>query len=62
LSREPERANVLIDPRLAVMEIKYNESVPLWMCRLASRFGLEVIRLSKYCTAIDREYYGGELT
>lgn len=62
LVREPERAKVLIDPRLAVMEIKYDESVPLWLCRIVSRFGLDMIRLSKYCTAIDREFYRGGLT
>lgn len=52
----------LVDPRLVVMEIKYSERVPVWLCKLVSSFGFQMIRLSKYCTAVDRAYYDNRLT
>ena len=52
----------LVDPRLVVMEIKYSERVPVWLCKLVSSFGFQMIRLSKYCTAVDKAYYGHRLT
>lgn len=56
----PEKA--LIAPDRTILEIKYNHTVPLWLCRLVARFELRMIRMSKYCTAVDKEYFGGELT
>ena len=52
----------LIQPEQVIMEVKFNERVPLWLCKTISRFGLQLIRLSKYCTAVDREYFHRELT
>ncbi|MFQ5745759.1 MAG: VTC domain-containing protein [Gemmatimonadota bacterium] len=57
-----ETGKYLVDPRLAVMEIKFNERVPLWLLRLVARRGLSLVRLSKYCGAVDREFFGSELT
>lgn len=57
---QPEKA--IVDPDRSILEIKYNHTVPLWLCRLVARFELQMIRMSKYCTAVDKEYYGGELT
>lgn len=62
LSRPFETGKYLVDPRLIILEIKFTERVPAWLCKLVSRFRLQVVRLSKYCTAVDREYYGGRLT
>ena len=60
--RPPETGKHLLDPALAVLEIKYGDSVPLWLCEVVARLELRVVRLSKYCAAIDREHFRGELT
>jgi hypothetical protein len=62
IARPFESGPYVVDPRLVVMEIKFNERAPLWLCKLASRHGLQIIRLSKYCTAVDRAYFGNRLT
>lgn len=49
----------LIDPALCVIEIKYNQRVPAWLLTLVKKHGLEVVRFSKYCAAIDRHAFGG---
>lgn len=59
-ARPLEGGKALLDPRLAVMEIKYNHGVPAWLAALARRHGLELVRISKYCTAVDRELFGGQ--
>ncbi len=58
----PDSGKALIDPSHVIMEIKFDHTVPLWLCAIVRQFGLEMIRMSKYCTAIDREYHGGQLT
>lgn len=52
----------IVDPRTTIMEIKFTGRVPLWLSRLVATHGLQMIRMSKYCTAVDREYYDGQLT
>ncbi|MDH3444733.1 MAG: polyphosphate polymerase domain-containing protein [Deltaproteobacteria bacterium] len=52
----------VIEPELVIIEIKFNERVPLWLCKIIAKFGLQHIRLSKYCTAVDREFFQGTLT
>jgi hypothetical protein len=56
------RGKYLLDPRHAVMEVKYNGRVPMWLSKLISREGFVLQRLSKYCAAIDRVYFRGQLT
>lgn len=58
----PDAGKYLLDPGLEVMEIKFGHSVPLWLCKLVASFGLQVVRLSKYCSAVDREWFRSELT
>ena len=62
LDRKPEPAKALLPPEQVVMEVKYNHTVPLWLCRQIAEFDLQMIRMSKFCTAVDKEYFGGELT
>jgi hypothetical protein len=52
----------IVDPRSTIMEIKFTGRVPLWLSRLVSTNDLQMIRMSKYCSAVDREYYDGQLT
>ena len=60
LVRPFETGKYLLEPRLCVLEIKYNHRVPTWLIALVQKHGLEVVRFSKYCAAIDREYFGGQ--
>lgn len=57
-----ETGKYLIEPEQVIVEVKFNERVPLWLCKAITKFGLQLVRLSKYCTAVDREYFHGELT
>jgi hypothetical protein len=52
----------LVDPRLVVMEIKFSDRVPVWLAKAVRRHQLQMVRLSKYCTAVDRTYFGNTLT
>ncbi|MEP6572355.1 MAG: polyphosphate polymerase domain-containing protein [Gemmatimonadota bacterium] len=62
ISRPFETGQYLMDPRVVVMEIKYNGRAPLWLSKLVSRREFHLIRLSKYCTAVDKVYFEGQLT
>ena len=62
IERPAESGKYIIDPGLAVMELKFNDRVPLWLCKIIGRFDLRMVRLSKYCTAIDRQYFRHSLT
>ena len=52
----------LLDPRLAILEIKFDERAPLWLVRLVESHGLELVRFSKYCAAVDLEYFEGRFS
>jgi hypothetical protein len=58
----PDTGKYVLDPELAILEIKFGHGVPLWLCKLVSRFELRVVRLSKYCSAVDREWFRSTLT
>jgi len=57
-----ESGRYVLDPRIAILEIKFNDRVPDWLVRLVSGHGLQMTRLSKYCTAVDLAYFGNSLT
>lgn len=57
-----ETGKYMLDPRLAIMEVKFNHRLPLWLIRAISRFDLAAIRISKYCNAVDRAFYGHQYT
>lgn len=52
----------IVDPEHAIMEIKFDDCVPRWLCRLAVARELGLVRLSKYCRAVDRAEFAGQLT
>jgi len=47
---------LIIPPSRSIMEVKANERVPYWLTDLAARTNLTIVRLSKYCQAV--EVYG----
>lgn len=42
-----------IDPYLVVMEVKVNDSVPLWLTRILQALDCEQKSASKYCTSME---------
>ena len=62
IDEQRDSSQYLIGPNFTVMELKFNDRVPLWLCKITGRFNLRMIRLSKYCTAVDREYFQHSLT
>ncbi|MDX1393726.1 MAG: polyphosphate polymerase domain-containing protein [Gemmatimonadota bacterium] len=57
-----ENGEYVVDPRVAILEIKFNDQVPDWLVRQVSAHGLEMTRMSKFCTAVDRAFFGNRLT
>jgi len=62
LSRPLADGKYLIDPDCAIMEVKFADRVPIWLCKVLSDNEAGVTRFSKYCTAVDREYFQSQLT
>jgi len=55
-------ANKFIIPsHLSIVEVKANERVPTWYTDLAAELGLDVVRVSKYCKAIEASSIQGEM-
>lgn len=52
----------VLDPRVSVLEIKFDHRVPTWLTKTVRRHGLGMVRMSKYCSAVDRHYFDGENT
>ena len=59
LERPFEEGHDVLDPRASVMEIKFDHRAPQWLTKAVRRHGLEMVRMSKYCSAIDRHFFGG---
>ena len=43
----------MIHPSYAVMEIKADERVPMWLIRVIQKYNLEANRVSKYCLGVE---------
>jgi hypothetical protein len=61
LARPFDTGKYLLDPRATVMEVKYTDRVPGWLTKLIRRRELTLVRMSKYCAAVDREYFQRQL-
>lgn len=48
----------IIPPYLSIVEVKANERVPTWFTDLAAKMSLDVIRVSKYCKAVEADVAG----
>jgi hypothetical protein len=62
IARPFDTGKYVLDPRVTIMEIKYNHRAPVWLTKMIRRHELKIVRMSKYCSAVDREYYRGQLT
>lgn len=43
-----------LDPRLIVLEIKYNEILPIWVSNIIGKYSLKLNTFGKYCTSVER--------
>ncbi len=57
-----ETGRYVLDPRVTVLEIKYDHRAPTWLTKAVCRHGLKMIRMSKYCSAVDQQWYDGQNT
>lgn len=57
-----EGGHPIVDPRLSIMEIKFNDRAPEWLSDLILGFDLKAMRMSKYCTGVDLDRFGGRYT
>lgn len=56
--REPfETGKYVLAPQMCVLEIKFNDRVPLWLTKLVAHHELPIVRYSKYCAAVDCEWF-----
>lgn len=54
-----ETGKYVLDPRFCVLEIKFNDRVPIWLTKLVAHHELPVVRYSKYCAAVDQQWFAG---
>ena len=52
----------LLDPRLSVMELKFDEQAPRWISGILAEHGLKTFRISKYCRGVDLARFEGRMT
>ena len=62
IARPFDTGKYALDPRVTVMEIKYNHRAPVWLTKMIRRYELRIVRMSKYCSAVDRQFFRGQLT
>lgn len=56
MSDDKTNQKYFIHPGFAVLEIKANDKVPVWLISVIQRFNLETNRVSKYCLAVETLY------
>ena len=44
----------MIPPTWVLLEVKFNEVIPRWLCTTLNRFNLQIDRVSKYCRGVER--------
>jgi len=51
---EKDPGHFMIPPNMCIMEIKTNNSIPIWLTQLIAEHNLQIFRISKYCTSLER--------
>jgi len=54
VARHRLRGRFAIPPTHQILEVKFNEAIPRWLCNCLNRLDLQVVRISKYCAGIER--------
>lgn len=55
----PEEDLYLIHPEFVVLEIKFDEKIPIWLTRMIQCCDFQANRISKYCESISKGVYKG---
>ncbi len=48
-----------LSPKSVIMEVKFNQIIPVWMINILNRYDLISIKISKYCSGIEQLYQLG---
>ncbi len=49
----PQPEWLMMSPNYSILEVKANEKIPFWVTELVASHGIRLIRVSKYCQAIE---------
>jgi hypothetical protein len=52
--RNRSPAHLFMHPDRLIMEVKANETVPLWLTRMLATHGCTLVRISKFCTGLKQ--------
>jgi hypothetical protein len=53
LDRQRMRGRWAISPTYMVVEVKFNDTIPRWLCTVLNRLDVQIERVSKYCYAVE---------
>lgn len=53
---EPQPEWYMVPPNFCILEIKANEKIPYWITELVASHWIKLIRVSKYCQAIEQAW------
>ena len=53
LTQHRTKGRHMVAPTSVVLEVKFNETIPRWLCTVLSSFDLQIDRVSKYCTGVE---------
>lgn len=51
--KNPEPEGYMLPPNWVILEVKANEKIPYWITELISSHNIGLIRISKYCQALE---------
>lgn len=47
------KQNYILDPSMAIMEVKLTSNIPLWLSEVLARYNAKLVRISKYCKWLE---------
>lgn len=53
LDSQRMRGRWAVSPTYTVVEVKFNDTIPRWLCTVLNRLDLQIERVSKYCYAVE---------
>lgn len=53
LRKDRIKGQFAVDPTMVLLEVKFNEAIPRWLCTCLNRLDMQVMRLSKYCQGVE---------
>ena len=53
LTEDRLRGRHAVPPTMVLIEVKFNEAIPRWLCTVLNSFDAQAQRISKYCTGIE---------